>query len=88
MFFNLRFVSKSPTDISTPIGTGLELCSRDNLPSKSGPCFLFLTIYLQFHILKLKLRPSLKLLLDAWWWGDTHLEHAKKKTYLEQYSDN
>ncbi len=79
MFFNLCVVSKSPTDISMPIGTVLELRSCANLPSKSGPWFLFLTIYLQFHILKLKLRPSEKLLLGAWWWGDTHLEHAKKK---------
>ncbi len=32
VFFNLRVVSKSPTEISTPIGAVLELCSRANLP--------------------------------------------------------
>ncbi len=32
MFFNLRVVSKSPAEISTPIGAVLELCSRANLP--------------------------------------------------------
>ncbi len=31
MFFNLRVVSKSPTETSTPIGTVLELLSRANL---------------------------------------------------------
>ncbi len=32
MFFNLCIVSKSLTEISTPIGTVLELRSHDNLP--------------------------------------------------------
>ncbi len=38
VFFNLHVVSKSPAEISTPIGALLELCSRANLPfSKTGP---------------------------------------------------
>ncbi len=32
LFFNLRVVSKSPAEISTPIGAVLELQSRTNLP--------------------------------------------------------
>ncbi len=32
MFFNLRVVSKSPADISTPIAAVLELRSHANLP--------------------------------------------------------
>ncbi len=32
VFFHLRVVSKSPAEISTPIGAVLELCSRANLP--------------------------------------------------------
>ncbi len=32
VFFNLRFVSKSPAEISIPIGALLELRSRANLP--------------------------------------------------------
>ncbi len=40
VFFNLRVVSKSPSEISTAIGAVLELRSRANLPfSKTGPKF-------------------------------------------------
>ncbi len=40
VFFNLRVVSKSPSEISMAIGAVLELRSRANLPfSKTGPKF-------------------------------------------------
>ncbi len=32
VFFNLHIVSKSPAEISSPIGTFLVLCSRANFP--------------------------------------------------------
>ncbi len=42
MFFNLHIVSKSPAEISIPIGTVLELRSRANL---SCLVKLALTVY-------------------------------------------
>ncbi len=44
MFFNLNVVSKSPTEISMPIGTLLELCSHPNLP-----CLVKLALNLKVH---------------------------------------
>ncbi len=38
LFFNVRIVSKSPAEISPPIGAFMELRSNTNLPfGKSGP---------------------------------------------------
>ncbi len=38
LFFNVCIVSKSPAEISPPIGAFMELRSNTNLPfSKSGP---------------------------------------------------
>ncbi len=39
MFFNVRIVTKSPAELSPPIGAFMELRSNANLPRlvKSGP---------------------------------------------------
>ncbi len=48
VFFNLHVVSKSPAEISTPIGALLELCSRANLP-----CLVKLALSLNLPLNKL-----------------------------------
>ncbi len=47
VFFNFRIVSKSPAEISTPIGTVLELRSRANLPClvKLAPSQIFMLFH-------------------------------------------